>query len=85
MSSFTVPSCQTPSDATASMSALGSFIKSTRKENSLTQAEIFSLVGWGNRFIGDVERGKKTVRADMLFALLNWLGYEVVIRKRTKK
>jgi hypothetical protein len=43
------------------------------------------MANWGGRFISDVENGKPTVRAQMLFELIGWLGLEIVIRKKGSK
>jgi HTH-type transcriptional regulator/antitoxin HipB len=61
---------------------LGELLKQSRKSAGVTQATLSGLANWGGRFIGDVESGKPTVRAQMLFDLIGWLGLEVVIRKK---
>lgn len=53
-----------------------------RKDLQITQTRISGMANWGGRFVGDVERGKPTVRAQMLFELIAWLGLEIVIRKK---
>ena len=64
---------------------LGELLKQVRKSSKITQATISGMANWGGRFIGDVESGKPTVRAQMLFDLIGWLGLEIVIRKKGSK
>ncbi len=61
---------------------LGQLLRQVRKSSAIKQATISGLANWGGRFIGDVENGKPTVRAQMLFDLIGWLGLEIVIRKK---
>jgi transcriptional regulator with XRE-family HTH domain len=61
---------------------LGRLLQQVRKSSHITQASLSGLANWGGRFIGDVESGKPTVRAQMLFDLIGWLGLEIVIRKK---
>ena len=64
---------------------LGMLLRDVRKASNINQATISGLANWGGRFIGDVENGKPSVRAQMLFDLVGWLGLEIVIRKKTAK
>lgn len=64
---------------------LGILLRDVRKASNINQATISGLANWGERFIGDVENGKPSVRAQMLFDLVGWLGLEIVIRKKTAK
>jgi HTH-type transcriptional regulator/antitoxin HipB len=61
---------------------LGTLLRQVRKSSKIKQATISGLANWGGRFIGDVENGKPTVQAQMLFDLIGWLGLEIVIRKK---
>ncbi len=61
---------------------LGDLLRQVRKSSKITQAQIAGMANWGGRFIGDVESGKPTVRAQMLFDLIGWLGLEIVIRRK---
>ncbi len=61
---------------------LGSLLKQVRKSSHITQATLSGMANWGGRFIGDVESGKPTVRAQMLFDLIGWLGLEIVVRRK---
>ena len=69
----------------ASTQELGQLLKQVRKSQQITQATLSGMANWGGRFIGDVESGKPTVRAQMLFDLIGWLGLEIVIRKKGSK
>lgn len=64
---------------------LGALLRDVRKTSNINQSTIAGLANWGGRFIGDVENGKPSVRAQMLFDLIGWLGLEIVIRKKTAK
>ena len=66
----------------SSTQELGQLLKQVRKSQQITQATLSGMANWGGRFIGDVESGKPTVRAQMLFDLIGWLGLEIVIRKK---
>ena len=66
----------------SSTQELGQLLKQHRKSQQITQATLSGMANWGGRFIGDVESGKPTVRAQMLFDLIGWLGLEIVIRKK---
>ena len=68
--------------AISSTQELGKLLKQVRKSSRIKQATIAGMANWGGRFIGDVESGKPTVRAQMLFDLIGWLGLEIVIRKK---
>ena len=71
--------------AISSTQELGQLLKQVRKSSHITQATLSGMANWGGRFIGDVESGKPTVRAQMLFDLIGWLGLEIVIRKKGSK
>jgi transcriptional regulator with XRE-family HTH domain len=64
---------------------LGALLRDVRKTSNINQSTISGLANWGGRFIGDVENGKPSVRAQMLFDLIGWLGLEIVIRKKTAR
>ena len=61
---------------------LGELLRRVRKTSRVTQAQIAGMANWGGRFVSDVESGKPTVRAQMLFDLIGWLGLEIVIRRK---
>lgn len=66
----------------STMKELGALLCEVRRSSKVTQATLAGLANWGSRFVGDVENGKPTVRAQMLFDLIGWLGLEIVIRRK---
>jgi len=64
---------------------LGALLRSVRKSAGLVQASVSGLAGQGSRFISDAENGKPTIQAQKLFDLVEWLGLEIVIRKKRSK
>jgi transcriptional regulator with XRE-family HTH domain len=66
----------------STMKELGALLRDVRKSSKVTQGTIAGMANWGSRFVSDVENGKPTVRAQMLFDLVGWLGLEIVIRKK---
>jgi y4mF family transcriptional regulator len=64
---------------------LATIVRSVRKENRLDQAAAAALLGVGTRFLGDVERGKATVRLGLVLQVLDRLGLEVTISRRGKR
>ncbi len=65
-----------------SASDLGAVVRSVRKALKLDQATGAGLAGVGVRFLGDVERGKPTVRLGLALQVLDRLGLEVWIGPR---
>ena len=55
---------------------LGAVVRAVRKQQGITQSEISNL---SHVFIGEVERGKPTVRLDKVLQLLRELGIEVIV------
>lgn len=68
--------------AISTMKELGALLCEVRKSSKVTQGTIAGMANWGSRFVSDVENGKPTVRAQMLFDLIGWLGLEIVIRRK---
>jgi HTH-type transcriptional regulator / antitoxin HipB len=60
----------------------GSLIQQVRKQQGMTQLDIAGLGGVGNRFVVDLEKGKKTVQMQKAMDVLALLGLELVIRKK---
>ena len=58
-------------------------IKEMRKAAGLTQAEVSKRAGVGLRFIRELEQGKPTVRLDKVKQVLDLLGYELCIRRKS--
>ena len=57
-------------------------VKKSRKELGLTQDEFSKRVGVGLRFIRELEQGKSTIRMDKLKDVLNYLGFELTLKKK---
>ncbi len=63
--------------------ALPAKIKTMRKAAGLTQAEVSKRAGVGLRFVRELEQGKPTVRLDEVKQVLDLLGYELCIRRKS--
>lgn len=57
--------------------ALGTLIRTRRRELGLTQTELASVANTSLRFVSEVERGKATARLSGVLALLAALGIEL--------
>lgn len=68
--------------AIRSTEEIGSLIRLVRKEQGINQMVTAGIFGSGNRFISDAENGKTTIQAQMLLDLLDFVGLEVVIRRK---
>jgi HTH-type transcriptional regulator/antitoxin HipB len=53
---------------------VGEFVRSRRKANGMSQADLAALARVGVRFISELERGKQTVRVDAVNAVLYVFG-----------
>jgi y4mF family transcriptional regulator len=60
----------------------GKVIRTKRKKDGLTQAELAAICGFGNRFLVDLENGKPTVQMGKALEVLQSLGLEVHIVSR---
>jgi y4mF family transcriptional regulator len=69
--------------AISRMDDLGSLIQRERKNQGMTQLDIAGLGAVGNRFIVDLEKGKKTIQMQKAMDVLALLGLELVIRKKS--
>ena len=56
------------------ISSIGAKIRSIRKAQGISQETLAGLVGTGQRYISELERGKETVRIRELLKLLDALG-----------
>ena len=65
-----------------SVDHLGKIIRTTRKQQGLTQADICGLAATGNRFVVDLEKGKPTIQLQKTLDVLALLGLELVVRKK---
>lgn len=61
---------------------LGSLIAARRRELGLSQEQLAFVVGVNRRVIGELERGKDTVRLGIALRTLAALGLEVSIEAR---
>ncbi len=61
---------------------LGALIKSTRKEQGLTQREVAGIGRTGNRVIVDIENGKPTVQLQKVLDLLDLLGLQLEVKTK---
>ncbi|MCL2658818.1 MAG: helix-turn-helix domain-containing protein [Betaproteobacteria bacterium] len=61
---------------------VGRLVSRRRKAQGLTQADLAGLGQTGNRFIGELERGKGTVQFDKVLHVLKLLGLDVVVVER---
>ena len=55
----------------------GSLIRTTRKRQQLTQAELAGVCGVGVRFIVDLESGKATCQLEKTLLVLQMLGIQL--------
>lgn len=65
--------------------SIGRWVRKERKRQGLTQKELAGLIGVGERFIVDLEKGKKTAEIGKVFHVLNNLGAIVTIESRGQK
>lgn len=65
-----------------SASDLGNVVRETRKKAQLAQDSTADLVGVGPRFLGELERGKPSVRLALVLTVLERLGLEVWVSPR---
>ena len=58
---------------------IGALIRSTRKEQHVSQTALAGLASVGTRFISDLENGKGTIQVQKLLDVLNALGLGLYI------
>lgn len=61
---------------------LGSLVRARRKAARLTQAQAAGLAGVGNRFLSELERGKKSLELGLVIQVLHRLGLELAVAPR---
>lgn len=61
---------------------LGELIKTTRKQQQLSQIDVAGLANCGNRFIVDLESGKKTIQMQKAIEVLELLGLELYVKRK---
>ncbi len=59
-------------------------IKELRRQHRITQSQLADISGVSLPSISRIERGKETIRLDVLTKLLDCLGYEIIIRPQQK-
>lgn len=64
---------------------IGEFVRSRRKASNLTQRELGELAGVGTRFVSELERGKASVRLDVVNRVLAVFGKSLGIVNAPKK
>lgn len=64
---------------------LGAVIREQRKRLALNQLDIAGLANTGNRFIVDLENGKPTAQLQKALDVMDLLGLEVVVRRKTAR
>jgi DNA-binding XRE family transcriptional regulator len=63
--------------------AFGREIRALRAGRRLTQEELADTIGVNRRVIGELERGKGSVRLEIALAAARALGLDVELRRRT--
>jgi len=61
-------------DKLKEVSAIGAKIRAIRKAQGVSQETLAGLAGTGQRYISELERGKKTVRIQEMLKVLDALG-----------
>ncbi|HKG02983.1 MAG TPA: helix-turn-helix domain-containing protein [Conexibacter sp.] len=65
-------------------SQLAAELRARRAALQLTQDEVADVVGVNRRVIGELERGKVTVRFEIVLAVAHALGLDVELRQRAR-
>lgn len=61
---------------------LGRQIRTARKAQGLTQAQLAEIAGVGTRFVSELERGKETARLGLALELARLVGLDLLARPR---
>lgn len=64
---------------------IGQTIKQARKKQNFTQAEAAGYLDVGPRFLSDLENGKPTVQLGKAIAVIEGLGFEVMLVPKKRK
>jgi len=59
-------------------------IRELRKRHRLSQGELAAIAGVSLPTVSRLERGKETIRLDVLVKMLNALGYDLEIKAKEK-
>lgn len=65
-------------------SDLARLVHERRRELGLTQEDLAGVIGVHRVFVSQFERGKTTVRFDLVLRLVQALGLEIEIRPRSR-
>jgi y4mF family transcriptional regulator len=65
--------------------SIGALVRARRKAAGLTQAQAAGLAGVGNRFLSELERGKKTLEFARMLQVLERLGFDLAVVPRGVK
>lgn len=68
------PQERAPASPDREVSPIATFVRERRKANGLSQRELAELAGVGPRALWDLERGKPTLRTDIVNAVLKVFG-----------
>jgi len=63
---------------------VGQALRQHRRELGLTQDELADLIGVNRRVIGELERGKGSVRLEIVLNVARVLGIDVDLRPRER-
>jgi y4mF family transcriptional regulator len=64
---------------------IGEFVRTRRKAGNLTQRELGELAGVGTRFVSELERGKESLRLNVVNRVLAVFGKRMGITDSPKK
>jgi len=67
-------------DLLTEISQLGKMVRSTRKAQGLTQAQLAATCGYGVRFIRELEQGKPSCQIAKVMHVIAMLGLELCIK-----
>lgn len=63
---------------------LGAAIRAERRRLQITQKQLAMVAGVGLRFLIELERGKSTARVEGVFKVLQVLGLEINLTRRSQ-
>ena len=58
---------------------IGNIVRTSRKDQGLTQAEVAGYLNIGTRFLSDLENGKPTVQMEKALHVLKGLGFKIFV------
>lgn len=64
------------------MKEIGNIIRSKRKQQHLTQADLALWCGVGVRFISELERGKETIETGKLLTVISMLSMTIKLEDK---